>query len=67
MCKCFETPVQSLKISYLHKSAAQTTFDQPNRYYTTDPNKRTCGKATQNMAITHHPVEGLILSIKILK
>jgi hypothetical protein len=55
------------KISYLCEGAAQTTFDKPNRYCTTDPNKHTCRKATQNMAITHHPVEGLIHSIKILK
>jgi hypothetical protein len=54
-------------MSYLRKGAAQTMFDKPNKYCTTDPNKRTCGKATQNMAITHHPVEGLIHSIKILK
>jgi len=65
--KHFETHVQSWEISYLCKAVAQTTFDKPNRYYTTDPNKCTCRKATQNMAITHHLGEGLLLYIKILK
>jgi len=65
--KCFETHVQTLKISYLCKAVSQTAFDKPNRYHTTDPNKHMCRKATQNMAISHHPGEALILYIKILK
>jgi len=55
------------KNQFLCKAVAQTAFDKPNRYHTTDPNKRTCRKATQNMAISHHWGEALILYIKILK
>jgi hypothetical protein len=67
MPKHFETHVQALEISYLCKAMAQTTFDKPNRYYTTDPNKCMCGKATKDMAISHYLGKKMILYIKILK